>query len=1048
MPVQLPFSKYYNSTLLLEYSEPFINKFALKLATSVNDTTRVDEFKNYIRFFDNLRNTNQFQAYVRNNPGIFSRGGSPISDPKNIDLFNAHQLEHINDIFNPEAKKKKEETEEQQPITKDADIVYPEDKDVTKTIRKVNPSAVNDKKYLEVYCAGNQEKCTKFSHDIFGQSYGFCIGRREGNLYDTYRYQQSTLASGGPRTFYFVRDYSRPATDELHLIVVHALENGGFTFTNAPNTNGDKYVGSFANLVAEQPKLAGLEELFKFIPYTEEELEYKIIKHLDASKFQTLTPRLKRVYLSSGKILPAHYFTQLTTEEQSINLVSLATNHSLFKLGSYGPGWGAHEFRNEYAYVLKEMHNTALQHADSGVKELLEIPQVNHNFVMSSLLLLHLNTDFYFTNNGEAKHRENKRNQPLKYFINNVLKQGQNHINGDRVKEILAHGYKNTLEITSIAMKLNGNTGNYDSQQIFSSITVGNSIVLIVNIPDGEQVKYNERRNAWSQYLIILDSTTGKVTHKIAKILSLSKHGFLVKDNEHPAPFLISFNGEEFLYNHEYDQEQVVADENYTGNIPYEEFISYSKQMQTALALKRLKHACKDLNETPAEQTWTINQLFDCIIKQSDTFETSVINDLSKDADISSPLLKKHGGYQRLLPTPLNNIKNTYKICKDLGGEVFEYYMQHMHPKYIETLEIELEKYSHNTLLANGLIMKYTTQLDKEVIIIDYKNYKIKVMGHILMFTKKSVIISEKGSIKNFKNAIGVDKKTLALLPDETLQKIENTFKSILKLKGNEAADVIATTYIDYAVNGRILSEIAKKTGVRLGAGTKFPPYDSIKKGPTFGPNSIVINTQNNPALQEKYSKFITNNGSQAFINAYNQTIKMLKSVAGIELALVIIKPDSDWNAGQRFDIGFIFAKNGRLLDTPANIKSATKDNSIYMELRRASLFVRGSKHNSPLLDVKNSFFSDENVLSFTSPRHINCYSRVTPRIRTQKITLDKFIGVAANAVYKVGMLNALGAIFPPITPSEYVNHHSRLNLAMPRESAEIPFGLFYKLFS
>ena len=102
-----PFFKHFNQNpLLLEYSESFITKLATRLAAG--DAGQIETIKGYIRYFDTIRNRNDLQAYIRDNPNLFQRAGKPITDIKNVDVYNATQLEHIYDAFNAERKVEKE----------------------------------------------------------------------------------------------------------------------------------------------------------------------------------------------------------------------------------------------------------------------------------------------------------------------------------------------------------------------------------------------------------------------------------------------------------------------------------------------------------------------------------------------------------------------------------------------------------------------------------------------------------------------------------------------------------------------------------------------------------------------------------------------------------------------------------------------------------------------------------------------------------------------------------------------------------------------------
>ena len=313
------FKSYFSNTLLLEYSDAFVQRVATKLAGG--NEAMVENIKTFIRFFDTIRNRNNFLQYAKNNPNLFLRGGRPITDLCNVDMYSASQLEHIFDHFSTDAGSAKAKDDDQLPITQDADLLYP--KDPSETIRELNPAAKNDPRYLEVYFAGNQEKCVKFSHDTFNYSYTFCVGRKDvSNMYS--RYRLGTGSGNMPSSFYFVRDYSLPYSNENHLLVIQKDSNDRYILTKALN-NGEHKI-TWDQIVDIQPKLKGLEDLFKFVPLSETEQDQASIS-ARPDQFKTLSPRHKNAYILAGsKLLPAD-FLSLTTEEQN-NYITVFFNNA------------------------------------------------------------------------------------------------------------------------------------------------------------------------------------------------------------------------------------------------------------------------------------------------------------------------------------------------------------------------------------------------------------------------------------------------------------------------------------------------------------------------------------------------------------------------------------------------------------------------------------------------------------------------------------------------------------------------------------------------
>lgn len=131
---------------------------------------------------------------------------------------------------------------------------------------------IYDKDGLEIYRGDEEHRCIRYS-----KGYSWCIGRSH---YQYYRYQRET---GQNRAFYFVFDRTKSKEDKYHVVVIHALENGTYKFTNATNSPGEQPDPStsweglgkeFINNGGKDTwnKIKDLKSLFKFVNPNKEEL--------------------------------------------------------------------------------------------------------------------------------------------------------------------------------------------------------------------------------------------------------------------------------------------------------------------------------------------------------------------------------------------------------------------------------------------------------------------------------------------------------------------------------------------------------------------------------------------------------------------------------------------------------------------------------------------------------------------------------------------------------------------------------------------------------
>lgn len=1070
-----PFFKHFSqNSLLLEYSEAFINKLATKLAAG--DAGQVETIKGYIRFFDTIRNRNDFQAYVRDNPNLFQRGGKPIADVKNVDMFNATQLEQIYDAFNAERKIEKEKEGTQQPITKDADLMFPDD--TSKTIRKVNPAAVADDRYLEIYRGGDQPACVKFSHDVFGQSYQFCIGRKQGNMYTNYRFNSQSDERGGPRTFYFVRDYSRPMTDDMHLIVVHALKNGNFRYTDAPNTNGDKFVGSWENLVAEQPKLKNHKEIFKFIPFTETEEDLYALQHADGGNFNTLTPRQRNAFLQGGKLLPIHFFTQLSSADQAVYIQSQMQHNSIVVLSKYGGGYLRPEMKEIVSNAYNNLTKVINTHTEWGLADISQFKarslaaDIYHtSSFINTLKLLKFNTKYYFDAEGNAVPRNEERLQPLRYFINHVLNDRDITTKCEDIESILNIGYTNHQAMVSLSMLRHRQLAHDSDNRSCSIIRCKDKNILLFkdNLIDGWE--YGSK-NKVTPTMLLLDAMFN-ITSQPAQILSTSKYGFYVHDNVKPAPYLVSVSSEgEIDIKTNVDSAEIAENDNYTGKYSVEEFAKFSPEMQQIQFAKRLQFLAETLagmNKNQLTQ-WGAPS-FNCILGADDrdyrgmqTDNEIGLNTITRrsDAKISPTTLRLIKGYDSPIPEAVLQAAVTYDFCEKYGYT--EYYMQHIQPYVLVAVENLMSRDfgTKGSLSEDGILVGYS---DKSFVIAvtDLNDYKIIKGGSILLVTKSSMIVGESSAPKNFNNIFGLNKETFEEMPEEGLSKVKETLTRITKLKENEAADVIATTCVNYQINPAFALNLSKKTNAKATfTHKKMPPYVAKAQGKALNPNTIFIKTQGNEALQNKYLKFITHSASgPSFGTSFNAVLKVL-SVFGIELSAVLFTPTKTWNGGISYTLGYLFAKEGIDLDQK-DLSKSCDSNSFYMEARDISTVMSQNLNKRPsLIEPKGNFFADTtgDVRVNLKAKRFKLFIRpnVQGSLTTKSVPLEKFVsGILSFNRFSISYFNQVVKTDPLVNPDvlKMITDHlkkagffKQSNTATMQESVEcdLPFSLYYKV--
>ena len=159
-----------------------------------------------------------------------------------------------------------------------------------------NADLVYNQNGIRVYKGKDKKACVKYGH-----GYTFCISARgKDNMYSYYR--AGNEEEGSPSSLpYFVFDDNRTSAkgkngeylDNTHLLVVMAEEPAGRDlkvksyFITEANNKKDKWFETFTEAVQTYPQLKGLENVIKWEPISDTDIDAKIYK-IEQEKEQAL----------------------------------------------------------------------------------------------------------------------------------------------------------------------------------------------------------------------------------------------------------------------------------------------------------------------------------------------------------------------------------------------------------------------------------------------------------------------------------------------------------------------------------------------------------------------------------------------------------------------------------------------------------------------------------------------------------------------------------------------------------------------------------------
>ena len=279
------FNTLYDEILFEKFGDPQKNTFLKQGIES-------DAIDSYIKDFDIIRKKKPKELFVDiPNVTVPKESRLDISSYKDF-----HQLEAVVDYIKG-----------QRQITNNTKDVQGE--------TSVEPIFENES--LTIYRGDSAQQCVQIKGSW---PFKWCVSAQStSNLYNTYRYKDHEP------TFYFVKIKTKNTTNKYHFFVVQATKGGQYFVTSSLN-DGDKQM-TWDEILDIQPKLKGLEDVFKHIPlqdterqnykrfskgvtdieflklpYDDKRMYLDIVGHKDLSpeKFDMLPDDLKSHYISFG----------------------------------------------------------------------------------------------------------------------------------------------------------------------------------------------------------------------------------------------------------------------------------------------------------------------------------------------------------------------------------------------------------------------------------------------------------------------------------------------------------------------------------------------------------------------------------------------------------------------------------------------------------------------------------------------------------------------------------------------------------------------------
>ena len=302
--------------LLLEYNDEFIKKY-VGIFIKQNPNTTSEAITELIKRFDQLKSgttKNEIKTIIKNsiqNGDIKAKEGDVDdekrvsrlgNDPLDLKNYNYNDLEKVVHSFKTVDKETLKKAANVSAVDYGAKLVYEDKKGGIQIFLAETPSqSYAFKLWLIKNYANNPDKNPKKIKPASGVGrglYGWCVAEtvsetKPGTYFISYRFQGKSC--------YYVLNNKLPVDNNKHVTVIHVTNDkpAKYLVTSALN-DGDNTM-TWPMVVKYLPELQGHENVFKFIPFSEDEEAYKAVMNATPKDFSTFTsPRAKRAYILGG----------------------------------------------------------------------------------------------------------------------------------------------------------------------------------------------------------------------------------------------------------------------------------------------------------------------------------------------------------------------------------------------------------------------------------------------------------------------------------------------------------------------------------------------------------------------------------------------------------------------------------------------------------------------------------------------------------------------------------------------------------------------------
>jgi len=428
-------SLYEHSIILNEYSEGFLKAQTQRLAKQAGRYIREEVIVARIKRFDQLKNGPSKERITQIVREAIEEGRKPLGEQQpgainpelsqedlgNIEIIKNTPREELQPAHKAALQfynKEKERIEKlyKNPLQiefyswKNLELVVhqfldPSEKEAIKKIQTsdTNTSIVYDENNLQIFHGANEGECyilrnfvIKNRKDDKPKIPSWCTSVEPNSPGQHFWDYRSGSFGEVQKSAYFVADYDRNVKDKWWFFVIHVpapesepskTKDGKYMVTSFDNREGYNWI-TWDEIVKLQPKLQGLEHLFQFVPFSEDEqIRQLLTGNANPDTFKTYTNyNVKRQYIRTGKVIYSEDYAKLDAILQHTYINQRAPNQEdknymkmLEKLVYIFADPGYKVKARERVYKTLELMKKLGKNSPAAVEPLLDEPTIKNS---------------------------------------------------------------------------------------------------------------------------------------------------------------------------------------------------------------------------------------------------------------------------------------------------------------------------------------------------------------------------------------------------------------------------------------------------------------------------------------------------------------------------------------------------------------------------------------------------------------------------------------------------------------------------------------------